>query len=321
MAVHTRVEKVQIEAHLKNYQIGALVDFQGIVEGIDNSNFILKTTQGKFIFTIFESRIKKNELPFFINFTAHLAKNGIPCPAPILDNAGCALVPFAEKISVIVSFLSGSTLQPMADGYYNNIAPSHCFEVGKTLAKMHLATKDFSMLRKNDLSIDGFESLFSKFEGRLENYQKNLLEEISENLAFLKSCWRHDLPSLPAHLDLFPDNVFFDESGKISGVIDFYFAACDLAIYDFAIVVNAWCFDEKNNFLEKNFSELLRGYEEQKTFSIDEKKFLKIALVGAAMRFTLTRLHDMFFTPKDSLIKIKNPEEYLAKLRFFRGKL
>lgn len=321
MAVHTHVEKAQIEAHLKNYQIGALVDFKGIVEGIDNSNFILETTQGKFIFTIFESRINKNDLPFFINFTAHLAKNGIFCPAPMLDNDGRALATFAEKISVIVSFLPGSTLQPREDGYYSNIAPSHCYEVGKTLAKMHLAAKNFSAQRKNDLGIDGFEVLFSKFEGQLENYQKNLRVEILENLNFLKSSWRRDLPNLPAHLDLFPDNVFFDADGKISGVIDFYFAACDLAIYDFAIVVNAWCFDEENNFLEKNFAQLLCGYEEQKTFSDDEKNFLKIALVAAAMRFTLTRLHDMFFTPKDSLIKIKNPQEYLAKMRFFRSRL
>ena len=321
MAVYTKITKAEIERHLLNYKIGALLDFKEIVEGIDNSNFILQTTQGKFIFTIFESRINKNELPFFINFKLHLAQKGVCCPEPILNNQGLSVVDFGNKKAAIVTFLSGATLKPQDDGCYSNIAPSHCFEVGKTLAKMHLAAADFEMLRKNDLGISGFEPLFLRFEDRLENYQKNLRSEILENLEFLKSAQSFDLPSAAAHLDLFPDNVFFDENGKVSGVIDFYFAANDALIYDFAIVVNSWCFDEKNNFLAANFEQLTRGYEEVRKFLESEKDFLKTALVAAAMRFLLTRLHDMFFTPKNSLVKVKNPQEYLAKLRFFRAKI
>jgi homoserine kinase type II len=313
MAVHTRLTRLEIEDHLKNYQLGNLIDFKEIIEGIDNSNFFLTTEKGKFILTIFESRINKNDLPFFINFKLHLAKRGVSCPCPIHDNQGLAIVDLKNKKSAITTFLNGTTPQ--------KITQNHCFDVGKILAQLHLAAADFSEIRENDLGINGFSSLFSKFEHLLENYQKNLKKEILENLDFLTKAWKFNLPRAAAHLDLFPDNVFFDENQKVSGVIDFYFAANDSLIFDFAITVNAWCFDEENNFDEKKFLEMLRGYETLRKFSAEEKYFLKIALIGAAMRFLLTRLHDMFFTPKDSLVKVKNPQEYLEKLRFFKSRL
>jgi len=321
MAVHTKLDKAQIEAHLQNYQLKKLINFKEIIEGIDNSNFILETEAGRFILTIFESRINQNDLPFFINLKLHLAQKNICCPRPILDNKGLVLVDLAQKKSAIVSFLSGKTLASEADGYYKNITPNHCFEVGKILAQLHLAAADFAMMRPNELGVAGFGALFAKFENLVDDYQKNLRDEILQNLDFLQKSWRLDLPESAAHLDLFPDNVFFDENQKLSGVIDFYFAASDALIYDFAIAVNAWCFDEKNIFDEKRFLEMLRGYENFRKFSQAEKDFLKIALVAAATRFLLTRLHDMFFTPKESLVKIKNPQEYLAKLRFFKSQI
>ncbi len=321
MAVYTKTSEQEIAQHLQNYQLGKLINFKEIIEGIDNSNFVLETQKGKFILTIFESRIDKNALPFFINLKLHLAENAVCCPRPILDNYGSAIVDLNGKKSAIVTFLSGATLKTRSDGYYDNIAPNHCFEVGKNLAKLHQAAADFKMSRPNELGINGWKALFSRFEDQVENYQKDLRAEISENLNFLESAWSHNLPSAASHLDLFPDNVFFDENSKLSGVIDFYFAATDALVYDFAIIVNAWCFDEKNNFSEEKFAEMLRGYEEVRKFLEAEKNFLKIALVGAAMRFLLTRLNDMFFTPKDALVKVKNPQEYLDKLRFFKKKL
>lgn len=314
MAVYTRLTRLELEEHLQKYPLGKLIDFKEIIEGIDNSNFILETEKGKFILTIFESRIDKNSLPFFINFKLHLAQKGICCPYPILDNSGFSTVDLKEKKSAIVTFLSGKNL-------CDEIKINHCFEVGKILAQLHEAAKDFQMSRENDLGINGFKPLFSKFDRLLENYQKNLREEILENLDFLKKSWRFDLPRATAHLDLFPDNVFFDQEQKTSGVIDFYFAANDALIYDFAITTNAWCFDKKNNFFSEKFFELMRGYESVRKFSETEKDFLKIALVGAAMRFLLTRLHDMFSTQENSIVKIKNPQEFLAKLRFFKSQI
>lgn len=321
MAVYTTLTKSEIEKHLQNFQLGKLINFKEIIEGIDNSNFILITEKGKFILTIFESRINKSDLPFFINFKLHLAKKRFPCPHPVLDNCGFKISELKNKKSVIVNFLSGATLKPEENGHYQTIEKIHCLEVGKALAQIHLAAMDFAMQRKNDLGISDFRPLFLKFEHLLEDYQKNLGAEILENLSFLETSWNFDLPIAATHLDLFPDNVFFDQNKKLSGVIDFYFSANDLLIYDFAIAVNAWCFDAKNDFDEEKFLAMKHAYEEIRKFNEAEKEFLKIALVAAAMRFLLTRLHDMFFTPKNSLVKVKNPQEYLTKLRFFRTKL
>ncbi len=303
MAVYTKVSSDEIANHLAQYSIGSLISFSEIIQGIDNSNFIIITTKGKFILTIFESRIDKEELPFFMNLKLHLAQKGIHCPYPILDNKGAVIVDLKGKKSSIVTFINGKSLE--------KITTESCFEVGKTMAKLHLAAADFSMSRKNELGVDGFRNLFLKFAHLLDSYQKDLGEEILETLDFLEKSWRHNLPSAPTHLDLFCDNIFFDENQKISGVIDFYFAANDLLIYDFAITATAW----------NNVEDLMHGYEEIRKFSSEEKDFLKIALVAASMRFFLTRLHDIFFTPKDSLVVVKNPQEYLDKLRFFRSKI
>lgn len=318
MAVYTKITHADLSVHLRKYSIGELTEFKEIIEGIDNSNFILTTTQGKFILTIFESRINKNELPFFINFKLHLAARGICCPRPILDNQGQAIVDLNGKKSSIVTFLSGKILSARDDGYYDNITAAHCFEVGNTLASLHFAAQDFTLQRHNDLGIQGFKPLFDKFAHLLD---KNLHDEILQRINFLQKSWRFDLPEGAVHVDLFPDNVFFNESKKVSGVIDFYFAANDALIYDFAVVVNAWCFDEKNNFCEEKFLALKQGYEQLRQFSKQEADFLKIAMMAAAMRFLLTRLHDKFFTPKNSLVKIKNPQEYLEKLRYFSALL
>jgi homoserine kinase type II len=321
MAVYTRLTKEEIAKHLENYPIGELVDFKEIIDGIDNSNFIIDTEKGRYILTIFESRINKEELPFFINLKLHLANKGICCPRPILNNAGESISDLKGKKSSIVSFLSGATLKPQENGYYDSITPKHCFEIGKVLAKLHEAAADFEMQRKNEISVMGFRNLFSRFDQLIEDYQKGLRGEILEVLTFLEQNWKNDLPSAAVHADLFPDNVFFNPNGQLSGVIDFYFAANDALIYDFAITVNAWCFDENNVFQEEKFNQMMSGYNEVKSFSSKELEVLKIALLAASMRFLLTRLHDMFFTPKDSLVKVKNPQEYLGKLRYFKSQL
>lgn len=321
MAVYTKITEAEISKHLESYALGELVNLKEIVDGIDNSNFILETTKGKFILTIFESRIDPSELSFFINLKLHLAQKGICCPDPVLNKAGQSIADLKGKKSAIVTFLSGSMLKTRADGLYDNITEKHCFEIGKITSELHLAAADFNMTRFNDSGIKGWKELLGKFNHLIENYQPGLKEEIEKDLAFLGTVWNFDLPTVAAHLDLFPDNVFFDEKANLSGVIDFYFAANDTLIYDFAIIVNAWCFDEKNNFQQDRFDEMLRGYEQVNRFSETEKNFLNVALMGAAMRFLLTRMHDKFFTPEGSLVKVKDPQEYLEKLRFFKARI
>jgi len=316
MAVYTKINFEELSQHLKNYDIGELVDLVEIIDGIDNSNFIIKTTQNTFIFTIFESRIDKKSLPYFVNFKEHLASKNISCPTPIKAKNSQTILDFNNKKTAIVSFLKGSTLKPQNDGYYYNITNNHCYQVGTILAKMHLASRDFKLSRQNDLAVKDFENLFNKFIHLIDDYDPILKKLITSTLKLLKSNWKNDLESSSCHLDLFPDNVFFDEKNQISGVIDFYFSANDLLIYDFAIVVNAWCFD-KTNFNFEKFESLLNSYQKIKPFSAKELNFLETSLIAGAMRFLLTRLHDMFFTPKNSLVKIKNPIEYKEKLLFF----
>jgi homoserine kinase type II len=188
---------------------------------------------------------------------------------------------------------------------------------------MHLSALDFSQKRINDLSVKNFSKLFAKFSDLVDQYHHGLKAEITENIKFVESFWIEkkidQMPSAPVHLDLFPDNVFF-KNDQLSGVIDFYFSANDLLIYDLAIVVNAWCFD-RENFNQNKFITLVDSYKKLRNINKNEEEFLEIALLGASIRFLLTRLNDMFFTEKNSLVKIKDPMEYLHKMRFFKNKI
>lgn len=312
MAVHTKLNQQEIADFIKqNYSIGELISFKEIIDGIDNSNFIINTTHGKFIFTIFESRINKAELPFFMDLKLHLAEHKICCPKPIANNANQLISNIKNKSAAIVSFLNGATLKQ------NEITSNHCGQVGALSALLHNAVADFKEVRKNDLGILGWRNLFNKISDKVEDYQTGLSQEIQGYIDFLENNWHVEYPSGAVHVDLFPDNVFFDENNNLSGAIDFYFAANDLFIYDLAVTINAWCFDENNNFDEKKYNAILGEYQKIRQISKAEMDFLKIALIGASLRFLLTRLHDLFFTPKDSLVKIKNPQEYLEKIRFF----
>ena len=320
MAVHTKLTQEEI-AHFvaENYQIGELVSFKEIMDGIDNSNFIIETTQNKFILTLFESRIKDDELPFFMNLKFHLSHHDICCPEPIENNSGALISKVKNKSASIVSFLNGANLKPEAGGLFKTITKEHCLQIGEVTVRLHKAVGDFEGTRENDLGIHYWPQFFNKIADLTENYQAGLKAEIQGYIDFLSKNWHENLPSGVVHVDLFPDNVFFDEKGKLSGVIDFYFAATDLFVYDLAVVINAWCFDENNQFDEAKYQALLEGYQKIRPLSEAELNFLPIALVGASLRFLLTRLNDMFFTPKESLVKIKDPQEYLQKIRFFQA--
>lgn len=317
MAVYTKLTFEDIADFLANYDIGNLVSFKEIIDGIDNSNFIINTSNGRFILTIFESRINKSELPFFISLKAHLARKKVCCPKPISNNFGSLINNIKDKPALIVTFLDGATLKPESNGMYKEITTKHCHEIGKNLALLHLGVKDFDLNRENDLGVNGFEKLFYKMDDKIEAYQQGLGAEIIDYLLLIKNNWRFDMESGVVHADLFPDNVFFNEKSQVSGIIDFYFSATDSFIYDLAIVINAWSFDENNDFSQDRYQNILDGYNQVRKLTNDEEQFLKIALIAASMRFLLTRLYDKFNTPKDSLVKIKDPQEYLKKIRFF----
>jgi homoserine kinase type II len=318
MAVYTKISFLEVQQQLQNYAIGNLLELKEIVEGIDNSNFFLKTDQGKFILTIFEKRISADDLPFFVNLKQHLAAKNILCPTPIKNNQSEIISQIKDKKSIIVSFLEGKNIAANKQGFYQKISKNHCYQLGNLISKLHIAASDFSQQRVNDLGYLTWQKLFNKIENNLINFDQKISDEIKENIDFVASNWRANLESGVCHLDIFPDNIFFDEQNNLSAIIDFYFAASDLLIYDLAIAINAWCFDERNIFDQTKFLSIIEGYQKNRIIKKTEIDFLDVALLASSIRFTLTRFHDMFFSPPNSLVKIKNPQEFIEKMRFFK---
>ena len=314
MAVYTNLDEDQIKDFLKLYNIGELISFSGITEGIENSNFYIKTSLGNFILTIFEKRVDIKDIPFFIKIMLHLNKNGYYCPKPICDKNKEFLKELRGKPTIIVNFLEGKAK--------NNITIENCNQVGSSMGLMHLYSKDFKIQRDNSLSFKGWKTLIKNCSTAvpanvLDKLQPDLIKDIQNSFDFFVKFWPHDLPKGFIHGDLFPDNVFFIND-KITGVIDFYFSCTDILTYDLAIAVNAWCFDNKHNFLEKNYQSLLSGYSSKRKLSEDENFFLPLLCQAAALRFLLTRLFDWMHTPIEANVVPKNPEEYIIKHKYFK---
>ncbi len=307
MAVYTEVSDDALRAFLAFYEIGDVISFKGIAEGVENSNFLMRTVGGQYILTLYEKRVKAEDLPFFIGLMEHLAQRNVTCPQPVRNRAGSALGELAGRPATIVTFLDGLWIRrPSA---------RHCGEVGEALARMHLAGADFPLKRVNALSLEGWRSLFRAAETRADEVAPYLREESAKELAFLDAHWPKGLPSGVIHADLFNDNVFF--LGEIlSGLIDFYFACNDALAYDLAICLSAWCFEPDNEFNVSKGRAMIAGYERLRPLSAAEVAALPILARGAALRFMLTRLVDWLNVPPGAKVAPKNPIEYRDKLRF-----
>jgi homoserine kinase type II len=310
MAVYTDVYDEDLTEFLARYDVGSLASVKGIAEGVENSNFLLTTSTGQFILTLYEKRVSPEDLPFFLGLMEHLAEQGIPCPTPIRDRSGRALQQLAGRPAALISFLQGySVRRPRVE---------HCALLGSALAQLHLAGASFALHRENALSIEGWRKLTADTAARADEVAGGLAEEIAQEFAFLEKAWPSDLPGGVIHADLFPDNVFF-LGGAISGLIDFYFACNDLFAYDLAICLNAWCFEQPNAINVTKARALLHSYAGRRPLSEAEIRALPILARGAALRFLLTRLYDWFHTDEGALVKPKDPLEYRRKLRFHKG--
>jgi homoserine kinase type II len=308
MAVYTDVAADELAEFLQGYDIGELLSYKGIAEGVENSNFLLHTTSGYFILTLYEKRVAKNDLPFFLALMAHLAVHGITCPQPVENRRGEALAMVAGRPAAIITFLEG--VWPRKP----NVA--HCAGVGQVLAKMHLAGRDFGMSRANALSVSSWRPLFDAAAARADELQHGLRDFISAELDHLESgIWPEHLPNGVIHADLFPDNVFF-LGDKLSGVIDFTFACNDILAYDIAITLNAWCFEADHSFNVTKARAFLNAYGRERKLSNGEQDALPLLARGAALRILLTRLVDWFNVPPGALVRPKDPLEYVRKLRF-----
>ncbi len=315
MAVYTKITDEDLNAFVASYDIGGVNACKGIAEGIENTNYRLSTDGGVFILTLYEKRVNPDDLPFFLGLLEHLSARGVPCPVPLKDRAGKALRTLSGRPASIVTFLDGI--------WPRRVSPDHCALLGAAMAEMHVAGRGFPMRRDNDLSVSSWRGLFSSCAGRADEVRPGLAAEISAELDFLEARWprpggKEGLPEGVIHGDIFPDNVFFRD-GKLSGLIDFYFACTDVLAYDLAVCLNAWCFESDNSFNITKASRMLSAYGDVREFSETERDALPVLARGAALRFLLTRLHDWLNRPHGALATPKNPLEYYRKLKFHRG--
>ena len=308
MAVYTDVAAEELAEFLKHYDIGELLSYKGIAEGVENSNFLLHSTAGYFILTLYEKRVAKGDLPFFLGLMTHLASHGINCPQPVKSKSGEALSTLAGRPAAIINFLEGI--------WPRKPSAAHCAGVGQALAKMHLAGRDFGMTRANALSVSGWRPLFDQASSRADEVQHGLRAFIGAELDHLENnVWPKDLPQGVIHADLFPDNVFF-LGERVSGIIDFTFACTDILAYDVAICLNAWCFESDCSFNVTKARAFLGAYGRERQLSDAEQDALPVLARGAALRFLLTRLVDFLNVPEGALVRPKDPLEYARKLRF-----
>lgn len=312
MAVYTEVSDAELEAFVGAYALGRPLSFKGIAEGVENSNFLLETETGRYILTLYERRVRPEDLPYFLALMEWLAEHGCPCARPIPDRAGATLKVLAGRPAAIVTFLTGlSARRPTV---------AHCLAAGEGLAGLHAASQGFGLRRENDLGQGAWAGLAASLSARTEALKPGLAEVIAADIAFLQAAWPRDLPAGVVHGDWFPDNVFFHD-GRFAGAIDFYFAANDQLAYDLAVALNAWCFEADGSFNITAAQALVRGYERGRPLEAAEKAALPILARGAAMRFFLTRLADWGDGRQGALVRPKDPLEYERKLAVHRAGL
>lgn len=310
MAVYTEVTDEALAAFLTDYDLGTAIAFRGIAEGVENSNYQLRTTAGDYILTLYEKRVDPAELPYFLGLMEHLALQGIDCPLPVQGRDGESLRQLAGRPACITTFLPGV--------WPRRVRPEHCAPLGDALAQLHSAGAGYTPQRPNALGPAGWRPLLDRCLPRADQVQPGLGAELGRALDQILSHWPADLPTGHIHADLFPDNVFFLQ-GKVSGLIDFYFAATDLLAYDLAVCLNAWCFEPDYQFNVTKARALLRAYGAIRPLSAEELAALPVLCQGAAIRFLLTRLYDWVNTPEGALVTRKDPIEYLRRLRFHLG--
>jgi homoserine kinase type II len=309
MAVYTQVDEEELEAFLAAYDLGAVMSFKGIAEGVENTNYLLHTERGYFILTLYEKRVAASDLPFFVGLMEHLAARNINCPQPVKSRKGEALGELAGRPAMIVTFLEGVWLRrPHVE---------HCNALGRAMAELHQAGATFKPHRENALGLAGWKRLAPAATPRANEVAPGLAQLIEEELAYLQKNWPRTLPAGVIHADLFPDNVFF-LGNKLSGLIDFYFACNDLFAYDIAISLNSWCFEIDGSFNVTKSRALFSGYNSVRKLEDAEIEALPLLARGASLRILLTRTIDWLNVPPGALVRPKDPQEYLRKLRFHR---
>jgi homoserine kinase type II len=309
MAVYTHISAEDLKHYLTLFNIGTLVSFTGISDGVENTNYLLVTSHGKYILTLFEKRVSVEDLPFCLSFMDHLYDRDIPCPRIILDKDEKRIVPFKGKPATIITFLEGR--------WPKRTENFHAEAVGKTLAHMHLGAREFNMHRDNPMSLPVWRTLIDSCGNKLETLEPGLLAFLKKELNWQQDHWPKNLPAGAIHADLFPDNVFFEEE-RLSGIIDFYFSCNDIFVYDLMLTMNAWCFDISGHLNPEKSSGLLSAYKKERPLNTQERTSLAFFGRAAAMRIIATRLYDWFHPIPDAMVTPKDPLEYVRILKFYQ---
>ena len=308
MAVYTKISNEDLENFLSNYRIGKLKSFQGIVEGIENTIYLLLTSSGKYILTLYEKRVREEDLPFFMNLLSSLSDQKFKCPKPIKDQKGIYINRIKGKNASLVSYIEGKSKK--------KLTALDCKDIGKMSANIHLLGKKIKA-KPNQVSINYWKNTFNKVKNECDSIKKGLANDINISLNSLEKKWPKNLPRGIIHADIFPDNILFF-SGKVSGIIDFYFSCNDFFAYDIAICLNSLCFENQSTFNVTKAKNFIKGYNSVRELNQKEKDYLPILARGAAMRFLITRVYDYLKQTNldGAIFRTKDPIEYLKRLEF-----
>ncbi|MFZ3484050.1 homoserine kinase [Sphingomonas sp. 3-13AW] len=311
MAVYTQVSAEALSAFLARYDVGALVSAKGIAEGVENSNYLVDTTRGRFILTLYEKRVDAGDLPFFFAMIDKLADAGSPVPRALPDRSGTVIQTLEGRPACLIEFLSGVSLsQP---------TPTQARAGGAAMAQMHAALTDFALTRTNSMGVEAWPHLFEQCAPGLDSIQAGLRDRVGGALDRVLAAWPGQLPTGAIHADLFPDNVLM-LGDEVTGLIDFYFACTDVRAYDLAVMHSAWSFDGNGVSLAPAVGRaLLEGYAAGFGLSSAERAALPVLAEGACLRFLLTRAWDWINTPADALVTRKDPLAYLRRLDWYEN--
>ena len=309
MSVFTKVSLDELAAWLKNYVVGSPIDLQGIAAGIENTNYFVTTSHGRFVLTLFE-RLSDDELHYYLELMAHLARHGVPCPSPIANRDDQLLGHLNGKPATLVTCLPG---RPVTEP-----TPAHCERMGATLAEMHLAGQSFRGDIDNPRGQAWRRDTAPKVSPFLDSRRRELLES---ELSFQEAQPVTGLPRGPIHADLFRDNVLWQEGSppQLGGVIDFYFAGNDALLFDVAVTVNDWCVAADGAIDAPRAAALLDAYCDIRAFTAQEQAAWPAMLRAAALRFWLSRLYDFYLPRAGELTHAHDPEHFRRVLEARRA--
>lgn len=313
MAVYTKLSRKEIEEIISFYSFNKLDSFTPIEEGIENTNYIIVVEGKKYILTIFEKRVKEQDLPFFCELISLLNQSGFKCPRPLKNNENNSISNFKNKKLTILTFIEGRSKE--------KLNAADCKAIGKEAARLHNLTSNFKIKRENALSVKSWRGMFDNIKNDCNKIHKDLPGLIEGNLKDIEKNWPTNLPRGIIHADLFKDNIIF-KNDNINGIIDFTFSCTEFYAFEIAICFNALCFDGSRNNLSFNVTKarnFINGYNTLRKVSNEEKKFIKVLSQGAALRFLLTRVFDALNTSEGAIVKIKDPMEYLKRLEFHKN--